>query len=113
MKMGPVELIMQFRTKNGIRRSGATLPVIRAHTVTRVNHEGSEMIDYLLDRHVNKSGFSHETQTVQQFKKLKCSFPVDIFSKLILYLFIFCFFRVGHIRNQFAFVVHFTRWHRE
>lgn len=54
MKMGPVELIMQFRTKNGIRRSGATLPVIRAHTVTRVNHEGSEMIDYLLDRHVNK-----------------------------------------------------------
>lgn len=50
MRMGPVEITMQFRTKNGIRRSGATLSVIRAHTVTRVNHEGSEMIDYLLDR---------------------------------------------------------------
>ncbi|ODN00224.1 hypothetical protein Ocin01_06471 [Orchesella cincta] len=50
MKMGPLELTMQFRTTNGIRRSGATLPVIRAHSVVRVNHEGSEMVDYLLDR---------------------------------------------------------------
>lgn len=50
MRYGPIEITMQFRTKNGIRRSGATLPIIRAHTVTRVNHEGSEMIDFLLDR---------------------------------------------------------------
>jgi hypothetical protein len=50
MKIGPVELTMQIRTKNGIKRTGATLPIIRAHTVTRVNHEGSEMVDFLLDR---------------------------------------------------------------
>jgi len=51
MKIGPVELTMQFRTRNGIKRTGATLPAIRAHTVTRVNHEGSEMVDFLLDRY--------------------------------------------------------------
>jgi hypothetical protein len=50
MKIGPVELTMQFRTRKGIRRTGATLPMLRVHTVTRVNHEGSEMVDYLLER---------------------------------------------------------------
>jgi len=50
MKMGPIDLTMQFRTRRGIRRTGATLPALRVHTVTRVNHEGSEMVDFLLDR---------------------------------------------------------------
>lgn len=41
---------MQFRTQRGLRRTSATLPIIKVHTVTRVNREGSEMIDFLLDR---------------------------------------------------------------
>ncbi|CAG7785608.1 unnamed protein product [Allacma fusca] len=50
MKVGPVELSMQFRTRKGLRRTGATIPAIRMHAVARVNNEGSEMVDFLLDR---------------------------------------------------------------
>jgi hypothetical protein len=49
-KIGPVVLNMQFRTKRGIRSTGATLPELKVHTVTRVSNLGSEMVDFVLDR---------------------------------------------------------------
>jgi len=48
--MGPVHLVMQFKTIRGLRRADATLEKVKIHTVTRVNMQGCEMVDFLLDR---------------------------------------------------------------
>lgn len=70
---------------------GATLPVLRAHTVTRVNHEGSEMVDFLLDRYIN-TGVSWEKSFLH-------------FANLLM--FVVC---TDLTRKQFNFVGTYFRW---